>query len=616
MSNLFTELKRRNVFRVGFAYVVMAWLLAQITDLVVDNVGAPEWVMKIILLVLAIGFPIALFFAWAFEMTTDGIKREHEVDRSESITHRTGRKLDRMIGAAIAIAVVFLLVDRFAGPERTGVLPPGSQTVQQESSAQDQAVSIAVLPFVNMSSDPEQEYFSDGISEEILNQLVRVDGLSVASRTSAFAYKGQDLSLYEIARDLGVDHILEGSVRKERDNIRITAQLIDAKTDRHLWSETYDRKLTSIFAIQDEISGSIVEALREALGIDIKKVVSTSAPTANVDAYTSYLKARELFFTRDPAALRQSLEIFLQAIERDPGFARAYEGLAAVYTVITAYKPAEGYEAVSREESKRKANAAARKALELDATLAMPHAVIGLHHSRDFEYEDSLRELDTAIELDALESTPWMWRGMQLARLGYFEESLKYFNEAYRIDPDTSINSDHLGFSLLALGKNEEADFYLNKAIDKGRNVYMDAFMRDIASGNFSSARLAALYLFDGYEMLPYVMPIFENQNSVSERQRLIDRFWQQLEILKPDIEWANQDVLLFAVMGDFDKATEIFVKYGGSGARVWHPILADYRKSDQFKDYLRQTRIEEYWRKHGWPDLCRPLGDDDFECD
>ncbi|MCH7895261.1 MAG: hypothetical protein IH907_12240 [Proteobacteria bacterium] len=615
MSNLFTELKRRNVFRVGFAYVVMAWLLAQITDLVVDNVGAPEWVMKIILLVLAIGFPIALFFAWAFEMTTDGIKREHEVDRSQSISHDTGRKLDRMIGAAIAIAVVFLLVDRFAGPEQTGVLAPDSQTVQQESSSPDQAVSIAVLPFVNMSSDPEQEYFSDGISEEILNQLVRVDGLSVTSRTSAFAYKGQGLSINEIARELGVDHVLEGSVRKDRDNIRITAQLIDARTDRHLWSATYDRKLTSIFAIQDEISGSIVEALRKTLGVDIEKIASTSIPTTNVDAYTSYLKARELFYSRDPLALRQSLEIYQQAIERDPGFARAYEGLAAVYTVIPAYPTPEGYPDVSYAEAKPKSIEAAQRALELDASLSMPHAVLGLHHSRADGYEDSLRELDMAIELDSRESTGWMWRGMQTTKLGYLEESIKYYAEAYRVDPDTGINSDHLGFSLLALGKNEEAYFYLNKALDKGRDIYMDTFMNVVATGDFHAARLAAIHLFDGYEMLPYLMPIFDSQYDTDERERLVERFWEQLKILKPDLEWIYGDALMYGVLGDFDKTTEIFIADPAYRTRVWHPSLIDYRKSDQFKDYLRQTRIESYWRKHGWPDLCRPLGDD-FECD
>ncbi|MCH9027895.1 MAG: tetratricopeptide repeat protein [Proteobacteria bacterium] len=613
MSNLFTELKRRNVFRVGFAYVVMAWLLAQITDLVIDNVGAPEWVMKIIFLVLAIGFPIALFFAWAFEMTPEGIKREHEVDRSESITPQTGRKLDRMIGAAIAIAVVFLLVDRFTGPQLDQPAPKESAP----AATGGQMVSIAVLPFVNMSSDPEQEYFSDGISEEILNQLVRVDGLSVTSRTSAFSYKGQGLSIDEIARDLGVDHILEGSVRKERNNVRITAQLIDASTDRHLWSATYDRKLTSIFAIQDEISGSIVEALRETLGVDIRKATTASIPTTNVDAYTSYLKARELFYSRDPLALRQSLEIYQQAIERDPGFARAYEGLAAVYTVISAYKPAEGYEVVTREESKRESIAAASKALEIDATLSMPHAVLGLNYSRDNDHEESMRELDRAIELDSRESTGWMWKGMQLTRLGYLEESIKYYKEAYRVDPDTGINSDHLGFTLLAMGKKEEALFFLNKALDKGREIYLVVFMHNIAIGDFQAARLAALHIFDGHELLPYLMPIFEGRNDASEHQRLVDRFWKQLAILKPDTVWAYQGgPLLHAAMGNFDKTTETFVDSSAAAIRVWHPALADYRKSDQFKVYLRQTRIEEYWRKHGWPDMCRPLGDDDFECD
>jgi TolB-like protein/Flp pilus assembly protein TadD len=595
----------------------MAWLLAQIADLVIDNITAPDWIMQVLMLFLALGFPIALFFAWAFEMTSDGIKREHEVDRSRSITPQTGRKLDRMVGGAIAIAVLFLLVDRLIGPEQPVIVSPTESTAEIESQEQDQMVSIAVLPFINMSSDPEQEFFSDGISEEILNLLVRVEGLSVASRTSAFAYKDQDMELDEIARSLGVDHVLEGSVRRDGDNIRITAQLIDAKTDRHLWSDTYDRKMTSIFAIQDEISSSIVDALRETLGVDIKKNVSTSIPTTNVDAYTSYLKARELFFLRSPQSLRESLEIYQQAIERDPGFARAYEGLAAVYVVISAYKPAEGYEVVSREESIRESTAAARKALEIDATLSMPHAVLGLNYSRDFDYEKSLRELDQAIELDSRESTGWMWRGMQMTRLGYLEESIKYYEEAYRVDPDTGINSDHLGFTLLAMGKNEEALFFLNKALDNGRKIYLDIFMHDIVIGDFQAARLAALHIFGGYEILPYLMPIFEGRNDASEHQRLVDRFWKQLAILNPETIWTYQGgPLLHAAMGDFDKTTETFVDYSASAIRVWHPILADYRKSDQFKDFARQTHLEEYWRKHGWPDMCRPLGDDDFECD
>ncbi|MCH7895144.1 MAG: hypothetical protein IH907_11625 [Proteobacteria bacterium] len=243
MSNLFTELKRRNVFRVAMAYAVIGWLLAEIGGLLFATFEAPGWVMKVYTTLIILGFPLALFLAWAFELTPDGIKREHEVDRSETITHQTGQKLNTVIIIVIAIAVGFLLFERFAGQR-------GEQTAGAESTpttVQDDTISIAVLPFINMSSDPEQEYFSDGISEEILNLLVRVDGLSVASRTSAFAFKGQTQNLAEIANILGVDYVLEGSVRKFKDRVRITAQLIDAGTDRHLWSDTFDRELTDIF---------------------------------------------------------------------------------------------------------------------------------------------------------------------------------------------------------------------------------------------------------------------------------------------------------------------------------------------------------------------------------
>ncbi|MCZ6826857.1 MAG: hypothetical protein O7D88_05100 [Gammaproteobacteria bacterium] len=610
MTDLFTELKRRNVFKVAAAYAAIGWLLAEIGDLLFDTFEAPGWVMKVFATLIILGFPLALFLAWAFELTPDGIKREHEVDRSESIVHKTGQKLNTVIIAAIAIAVVFLFFDRFAREQ-----PQVAENESAPVEVDDQTVSIAVLPFVNMSSDPEQEYFSDGISEEILNLLVRVEGLSVASRTSAFAFKGKGLGLDEIARDLGVDHILEGSVRKEQDNIRITAQLIDASTDRHLWSETYERKLTSIFAIQDEISGSIVNALRETLGVDIQKAASTVAPTTNMDAYTAFLKARELFLTRDGLALRQSLDIYRQAIERDPNFARAYEGLAATYTVLP-YYPAEGYEVVSQEESVREATKAANIALELNPTLAMPHAVLGVMFSHTGDHETSLRELDTAIGLDRRESTPWMWRGMRTNVLGYLEEALNYYEEVYRLDPRTGINSDHFGVTLLYLGRNEEAYSYLGKAVDKGRVIYDVMFLQNVADGDFVNARMVAMHLFDGNEMLQFFMPIFEGRHDASERQQLIDRFFAKIDSLKPGQERIRRNPIFLGVLGVSDQATKMFIERPGWRTHVWNPALAEYRASEQFKDYARRIGMERHWRKHGWPGFCRPVGDDDFECD
>jgi TolB-like protein len=261
--SLFGELKRRNVFRVAIAYSVVAWLVAQVAELAMESFGSPDWVMKTLLLLLAIGLPIAIVFAWAFEMTPEGVKREKDVDRTTSITHQTGRKINTIIISVLVIALGFSVVThRWAGGD--GTESPAVDAPTQTTASSDQ--SIAVLPFVNMSNDADNEYFSDGISEELLNVLVRVEGLRVASRTSSFAFKGKDTSIPNIAESLGVEHVLEGSVRKAGNTVRVTAQLIDARTDTHLWSETYDRKLEDIFAIQDEISGHIVEALKIALG--------------------------------------------------------------------------------------------------------------------------------------------------------------------------------------------------------------------------------------------------------------------------------------------------------------------------------------------------------------
>jgi len=245
--SLFAELKRRNVFKVGAAYVVMAWLLAQVVDVFLDNFGAPEWVIKTVLLLLVAGFPLALFFAWAFELTPEGIKKEKDVDRSQSITRETGRKLDFLIIGILVIALAYFALDKFV--LTTGDTAPGSAAVTETAPTDEK--SIAVLPFVNMSDDAGNEYFSDGISEEILNALAKVPELQVAGRTSSFAFKGENQDLRKIGEALGVNNILEGSVRKAGDKVRITAQLIRVDNGFHLWSESYDRKLTDVFAIQN-----------------------------------------------------------------------------------------------------------------------------------------------------------------------------------------------------------------------------------------------------------------------------------------------------------------------------------------------------------------------------
>jgi TolB-like protein len=347
--SFFAELKRRNVFRVGVAYVVTAWLLLQASDVVLNNVEAPGWVFRVIMLLLGIGFPLVLIFAWAFEMTPEGLKRERDVDRGQSITHKTGRKLDFTIIAILVMGLAYFIWEsRFSGDPASSDPAPSSQAEAPAVSAsadpsrkgEDAPMatavipndkSIAVLPFVNLSSDPEQEFFSDGISEELLNALARFPGLRVAARTSSFQFKGQNRDIADIATTLKVAHILEGSVRKSGNRLRITAQLIKADDGFHLWSETYDREMTDIFAIQDEIAGAISEALRVQLALEgdqPKAHQPVVIEAANTQAYEAYLRGRQLINRRGREAIEAAVTHLERALRLDNNYAPAHAQLA------------------------------------------------------------------------------------------------------------------------------------------------------------------------------------------------------------------------------------------------------------------------------------------------
>jgi len=259
-------LKRRNVVRVAIAYAVVSWLIIQVGDIAADNLNFPEWFMQMIFVVVALGFPIALIISWAFELTPEGLKKTAEVDQSKSIAHGTGQKINKLIIGGLALAVVFLLVDKFFLSE-----PVQRQIIPEAEAGQ---TTIAVLPFANMSGDPNEEFFSDGMTEEILNVLAKNRSLRVAGRTSSFAYKDKNQDLRSIGKDLGVEYLIEGSVRKEENTVRITAQLIQARDGFHVWSETYDRKLTDIFAIQDEIARAVADALEVSFGGGTEKTAA------------------------------------------------------------------------------------------------------------------------------------------------------------------------------------------------------------------------------------------------------------------------------------------------------------------------------------------------------
>ncbi len=380
-TGLIEELKRRNVFRVGIAYIVAAWLLVQIADLAFDIVGVGDGLLRGVAILLALGFIPTVIFAWAFELTPEGIKRESEVNRTESITNVTAKKLDfvtigLLIGAILVVAVDRMLPEKgpdTISPEDMTIAEPQEEKLYPAPFFADKAPakSIAVLPFVNMSDDTNNEYFSDGISEEILNALAKVADLKVAGRTSSFAFKGQNQDLRVIGVALNVSHILEGSVRKAGNRVRVTAQLIKVDDGYHVWSENYDRELDDIFAIQDEISAAILAELKAHLiGSEMVTVARTDS-----QAYEQYLLAGQRIYERNEASLQMASRLLNEAISIDPNYAPAYAQLG----IATMLLSKDNYGSLPTAKALADAKALLDRALELDPDQAEAMAGLGLH---------------------------------------------------------------------------------------------------------------------------------------------------------------------------------------------------------------------------------------------
>jgi TolB-like protein len=388
--SLFEELKRRNVVRVGVAYIIIGWVIAQIAEFAFENFGAPDWVLKSVVVLLLLGLPLALFFAWAFEITPEGVKREKDVDRSQSITSSTGRKLDRMIIAALVLALAYFFITQQPVDEPpNSVEPVAVADSAPPSVAGPDARSIAVLPFVNMSSDKEQEWFSDGLTEEILNALARTPDLLVSARTSSFKFKGSNEDAPTIAAALGVAHILEGSVRSGGNQLRVTAQLIRASDGFHLWSQTYDRDPAEVIAIQEEIAIEIATALETAMDPEaLASMVSTG--TNSVPAFNAYLQGlaygASTVSTGDVYAFLGARDNFERAIELDPDFSLAYWRLANFWrTQVSSTNMIAGIVEIPVEEMNANFDAA------IDQAIATERDPVNLLRFKAWKAEKSTR---------------------------------------------------------------------------------------------------------------------------------------------------------------------------------------------------------------------------------
>jgi TolB-like protein/Flp pilus assembly protein TadD len=438
------ELKRRNVFRVAVLYVVASWIMLQAADLLFEAMELPNEWLRFVLALLILAFPLVLIFSWVFEMTPEGLKLEKDIDRSESITTQTGGRINYLIVALLVVAIGILILDRLvpesqerpvtevAGEARSDASGTAAESLLTGTTAVPE-LSIAVLPFVDMSPEKDQEYFTDGISEELLNLLARVPDFRVAGRTSSFAFKGENEDLRVIGEKLGVSVLLEGSVRKDGDHIRVTAQLIKVDDGYHLWSEAYDRKLENIFALQDDIATKVVAALKTTLlpeqSAAEPQVVTRSQPTDSKEAYASYLRGRHFLRKRSYDDLFQAEEAFKKAVELDPQFAAAYAGLAESYVHIVSY----GYR--SEDEYTPLMTAALDKALELDPEQSEALAVRGQLLSENARDEEALQVLERAVELNPNNSQALTNLGNVYFWLSRHEESSEAIRRAYEVDP-------------------------------------------------------------------------------------------------------------------------------------------------------------------------------------
>jgi TolB-like protein len=636
--SLFAELKRRNVFRVGMFYVVSAWLVIEVAETVLPIFDVPDGVLRGLVVLLVIGLVPALGLSWIYELTPEGIKRDAGPSGSESQASDTGRKLNWATLAVAVIAIGFMAMDRMrpAPPVGTPSATPASASAaaQAPSAATGMAdgadradspdkastaktadtvdaASIAVLPFADLSPTGDQEYFSDGIAEEILNALTRVDGLAVASRTSAFQFKGREIGIPEIAAALSVRHVLEGSVRKAGDTLRITAQLIDASNDRHLWSETFDRSLTAenVFQIQDEIAVAITRALGVAMKLDGEHLVSSAGATDDIDAYALYLEARTLYHQRND--LDRADKLLGQALEQDPAFARAWELRAPIPPLAIEYGDSDE----SLEAAETRSRQYAARALELNPGSSLALAAMGKNMMeqglslRGFtDWATVLNYFERAIEADPTNASAYLWRGNTLDALGFMEESLAAYEQCVALEPLYLPCVNNRPFSLVALGRFEEG---------------LAAYRRDLGRGlSLYGFGLISLWVKTESDILfmeaanhPEVLQGFPRQSELYAAH--LDPGGDYAELVADAIKYRPpSQTNIGQLVTDWLLVPLGHPEIAGLWVSLWADSYQSFRQTETFRQAIRDYGVLAYWREHRFPPLCRPAGADDFECD
>ena len=599
--SFFNELKRRNVFRVAAAYVIVGWLIMQAGEVLGPALRLPDWINSALAFFLILGFPLAMFFAWAFELTPEGIKKDKGVDQDQPIANGAGGILNRTIIIALVLALGFFVYDKFVlDPERDAELVQATQTAaaQTEGSASASIEdtnpddkSIAVLPFINMSSDPEQEYFSDGITEEVLNLLAKTPELKVTSRSSVFSLKGQPIDIPTVAAKLGVAHILEGSVRKAGKRVRITAQLIEAGSDVHMWSETYDRELDDIFAIQDEIASEVVKALQiQLLG------EAPSATSTNIEAYKLYLRGNHFTNLGTRESWESSVTAYQEAIALDANFAPPWEGLSTVLS----YQAWSGF--TDTQEAMEASRQAAMRALELDDELAVAWtalAKIQLYY--DWDWARAEVTTRTALKYGSqnahvLRSATWV-----ALALGETEQALSLAQLAVDLDPLDRDSLRNLGTTYWALSQLEDEERVYRQIIELYPEVVSVKSWLAATLTRQGNPEEGLQYLdFDSENRWQQAMSTIvlhslgRHEEEQPIRQKIIDEKGRY---------WAFGVALTYAWHGDPDRAFEWLdiafkQKDRYMSQLIFNPWLAPLHDDPRWEKILDKVGLLKYWKK------------------
>ena len=596
----FAELKRRRVGKVAIAYGTIAWLVTEASSVVLPALHVPEWTVTFVVVFLLVGFPVAMVLAWIFDVGPQGIERTEPLAGEPRSTHARLRMAYAAVVLVLMAGLGYLLYERGYG----------------RAHANQAHSSIAVLPFTNLSGDPARDYFSDGMSEELLNLLARIPGLKVASRTSSFAYKGRNLDIREVGRELGVETVLEGSVRQAGEQVRITAQLIDAESGFHLWSETYDRKLEDIFSVQDEIAAAIVDKLRIELAPQEQALaMRDKAPTQNVEAYELYLQGREAWKRRGEENLRRAINLFQRAVGLDPSFARAHAAIASAYVVLPGYTREQGDE----RELLPMAETSARRALSLDPKIGEAHAVLAQISSERGDLLDAESGFFFAISLEPNEPTPHHWYSILLGKVGRLDLALEQARRAQELDPTSPIIAANLAGVYLVRGEDEQALRYSKLAADLGLSDKQNGVAASVAlrRGDWDEARrllesqanlpeaLLPLvrYYVDGWEN-PALRP-----QVVAEMQKLDPAVAEQIDLVAPYIELGAVDVAYDVVFAALAKDPSALATRWDT--HVWGAESAAFRRDPRFGELAQRLGLLDYWKQYGFPDGCRGGGDD-----